>query len=206
MIVSDFLDTMRARVYNGSRPRARARARTTPRWLVVQRCWVIWQGVTERTLIEGTRSCFHLYSLAGMCLLPSHGLPHVALQYEGRKSARSPGHQDKGNLSPRLGQLRDHQRTIRAVGARPEFLIVTVSIQCCIECIELTNERDCSLISGAKGRWRGISDTSDRQGIIEKSYFKVIRIIMHVSNSKIKNIRYQFRHTCRKLLQIQRKF
>jgi len=141
MIVSDFSD-IHARACITGHVCARARSHN-PTVVGSQRCWVIRQGVAGYILIEGTRSCFHLHSLGRMCLLPFHDLPHVALRYEGRKSARSPGHQDKGNLSPRLGQLRDHQRTIRAVGARPEFPIVTsVSNNCCIECIELTNERD----------------------------------------------------------------
>lgn len=90
-----------------------------------------------------------------MCLLPSHGLPHVALRCEGRKSARSPGHQDRRNLSPRLSvsYAIASERFARPPGAHPEpagnrWLSIRVSH---LECIELTDEARTSLNLGAKG-------------------------------------------------------
>jgi len=86
-----------------------ARACTTPRRSVTERgvsrgsrgVTGLRRAARGYALIGGTRSCLHL-RLGRVCLLPSHGLPHVAPRYEGRKSARSPGHQDRRNLSPRL--------------------------------------------------------------------------------------------------------
>lgn len=62
-----------------------------------------------------------------MCLLPTHGLPHVALRYEGRKSARSPGHQDRRNLSPRLSvSYAIASERFARPACTPELLVIAV--------------------------------------------------------------------------------
>lgn len=122
----------RARVRNPcsrslSLPRLRERERGSNR--ATER-----EGEKDRGVAEGSaRPRVHRSSEVHAGVVPSPTqpgdsrvcyLPHVALRCEGRKSARSPGHQDRRNLSPRLGQLRDCQRTIRTAGARPELLLL----------------------------------------------------------------------------------
>lgn len=59
------------------------------------------------------RVCLYIERAAGVWVYTFNGLPHVALRCAERKSARSPGHQDRENFSPRLGQLREYQQTFR---------------------------------------------------------------------------------------------
>lgn len=58
----------------------------------------------------------HVHVRANVLAYTFNGLPHVALRCTERKSARrSPGHQDRENFSPRLGQLREYQQTLRVL-------------------------------------------------------------------------------------------
>lgn len=60
------------------------------------------------------RPGLHIRGRANVLAYTFNGLPHVALRCTERKSARrSPGHQDRENFSPRLGQLREYQQTLR---------------------------------------------------------------------------------------------
>lgn len=93
-----------------------------------------------------TRSRFHLHIGHSVSVTYPRFTTCCASKCEGRKSARSPGHQDRDGISPsRLGQLRDRWRTIRAAGVYPElYLCHRVRVERVLhrECIELTNVRE----------------------------------------------------------------